>query len=57
MKRRQRGFTLVEAMVGVTILTILTLAMTGQAIAAESQANRAAHVHRAEEEAVSRQRG
>jgi prepilin-type N-terminal cleavage/methylation domain-containing protein len=29
MTRRQRGFTLVEAMVGVTILTILTLAMAG----------------------------
>jgi len=29
MKRRQRGFTLVEAMVGVTILTVLTLAMAG----------------------------
>ena len=29
MKRRQLGFTLVEAMVGVTILTVLTLAMAG----------------------------
>ena len=29
MKRRQRGFTLVEAMVGVAIFTVLTLAMAG----------------------------
>ena len=29
MKRRQLGFTVVEAMVGVTILTVLTLAMAG----------------------------
>ena len=29
MKRWQRGFTLVEAMVGVAIFTVLTLAMAG----------------------------
>jgi len=29
VKRRQRGFTLVEAMVGVAIFTVLTLAMAG----------------------------